>query len=59
MERVRDGWEFDVWGTGFTARLRIELDAVPEIGEATPLTTQSAGAMESTAASGGIPPSKN
>ena len=59
MERVRDGWEFDVWGTGFTARLRIELDAVPEIGEATPLTTQSVGAMESTAASGGIPPSKN
>ena len=31
------GWEFDVNGTGFSGRFRVELDDVPEQGEPTPI----------------------
>jgi hypothetical protein len=32
MREVKDGWEFDVGGTGFRGTFQIELDAVPEVG---------------------------
>jgi len=49
------GWEFRVEGTGFQARLRVELDAVPETGVATPLTVKSIAALASSPASAGVP----
>ena len=32
MERVESGWEFNVEGTGFKGKSRIELNQVPEVG---------------------------
>ena len=32
------GWEFDVGGSGFKGRIRIELDSVPEVGRPQPLS---------------------
>jgi pimeloyl-ACP methyl ester carboxylesterase len=55
MEQVPEGWEFTIEGTGFRGRLRVELEAVPETGAATPLTSQSTNALTSTAASAGTP----
>lgn len=39
MDRVDGGWEFGVEGTGFTGRLRIELDTVPEEGAPEPMSS--------------------
>jgi hypothetical protein len=33
MEFNRDGWEFDIFGTGFEGTFKIEIDLVPEVGE--------------------------
>jgi hypothetical protein len=55
MPRGNKGWEFEVEGTGFKARLRIELDVVPETGWPISLTNQTTGEMRSTAASAGVP----
>jgi hypothetical protein len=55
MDRVPGGWEFTVAGTGFEGRLRIELEAIPETGAATALTSASMGALASSAASAGVP----
>jgi hypothetical protein len=33
MQEVAGGWEFEVGGTGFKGKFRIEIDAVPEVGE--------------------------
>jgi hypothetical protein len=49
------GWEFRVEGTGFKGRLRVQLDAVPETGPSTPLTSKSVGALASSEASAGVP----
>ena len=57
MDRVPEGWEFTVAGTGFEGRLRVELEAVPESGPAAPLTSESMAALSSSAASVGVPPS--
>jgi pimeloyl-ACP methyl ester carboxylesterase len=57
MDRVPEGWEFTVQGTGFEGRLRVELEAVPETGAATPLTTESTAHLASSTASAGVPPS--
>jgi hypothetical protein len=37
MDVVDGGWEFEVKGTGFFGRFRVELDDVPEQGEPTPI----------------------
>jgi hypothetical protein len=37
IEGVESGWEFEVGGSGFHARLRIEIDRVPEKGWPEPL----------------------
>jgi hypothetical protein len=55
MPATEAGWEFGVEGTGFKARLRVELDAVPETGVATPLTVNSIAALASSAASAHVP----
>jgi hypothetical protein len=34
MRQTGEGWEFDVRGTGFEGTFRIEIDLVPEQGEA-------------------------
>ncbi|HET7241350.1 MAG TPA: hypothetical protein VFI77_09325, partial [Gemmatimonadales bacterium] len=57
MDRVAEGWEFTVQGTGFEGRLRVELEAVPETGPAIPLTTESTADLASSTASAGVPPS--
>ena len=57
MDRVPEGWEFTVAGTGFEGRLRVELEAVPETGVATPLTSESVGELASSSASAGVPAS--
>jgi hypothetical protein len=36
MTEVDGGWEFDVQGTGFEGRFRIEIDQVPEVGKPKP-----------------------
>jgi hypothetical protein len=36
MTEVNSGWEFDVQGTGFEGRFRIEIDQVPEVGKPRP-----------------------
>ncbi len=33
MNAVNGGWEFEIGGTGFNGTFRIEIDAVPEVGE--------------------------
>ena len=38
MIQVSNGWEFDVEGTGFEGRFRIEIDSVPEEGEPKPFS---------------------
>ena len=55
MAKTEAGWEFAVEGTGFKARLRVELDAVPEAGVPTPLTPGSIAALASSAASADVP----
>ena len=40
MTKATDGWEFDVIGTGFEGTLRIELDNVPEEGQAVPFDSE-------------------
>ena len=37
MDKVESGWEFEIGGTGFNGRFRIELNWVPEVGWPTPL----------------------
>jgi hypothetical protein len=37
MRRVKGGWEFDITGTGFDGKFRIEVDLVPEDGPPAPL----------------------
>ena len=34
MEFKNGGWEFEVYGTGFFGTFQIEIDIVPEVGEA-------------------------
>jgi hypothetical protein len=55
MDLVDGGWEFEVGGTGFAGRLRIELDAIPEDGEPVPLSAQSRPVLESSPASAVAP----
>jgi hypothetical protein len=37
MERAENGWEFNIEGTGFKGRFRIELNQVPEVGRPNPI----------------------
>jgi triacylglycerol esterase/lipase EstA (alpha/beta hydrolase family) len=42
MSAIDNGFEFDIGGPGFSGRLRIELDLVPETGAPVPYPTQAA-----------------
>ncbi len=55
MPAVGGGWEFNVQGTGFTGKMRIELDGVPENGQPAPLSAGSEAMLQSSRASAAVP----